>query len=95
MMEPMRFIVSTMTTKHRITIPVEIRRYLGLSTPGRVVFLVDDEGNVELRGVNQSSASPEDTLPPLVGGETTRSDDMTDAALEEQAIPTIPNTEDN
>lgn len=45
----MKEIVSTVTSKGRVTIPVEIRRHLGLKTNNKIVFVIDSEGKVELR----------------------------------------------
>lgn len=44
----MREIVSTMTSKGQITVPIEVRRKLGISAGDKVVFVIGDEGNVEL-----------------------------------------------
>ena len=45
----MKEIVSTITSKGQVTIPVEIRRHLGVSTNDRIAFVVDDSGEVRLR----------------------------------------------
>ena len=45
----MKEIVSTITSKGQVTIPVEIRKQLGLATGTKIAFVVDDEGNVSLR----------------------------------------------
>jgi AbrB family looped-hinge helix DNA binding protein len=39
----MREIPSTITKKGQVTIPVEVRRHLGLKTPDRVAFVIDEE----------------------------------------------------
>lgn len=44
----MREISSTITSKGQVTIPIEIRRLLGLSTHDRVAFVVEGE-KVELK----------------------------------------------
>jgi AbrB family looped-hinge helix DNA binding protein len=45
----MKEIVSTITSKGQVTIPVEIRKHLGLATGTKIAFVVDDEGNVSVR----------------------------------------------
>jgi antitoxin PrlF len=45
----MKEIVSKITSKGQVTIPVEVRRHLGLDTGAKIAFVVDDEGNVSLR----------------------------------------------
>lgn len=45
----MKEILSTITSKGQVTIPVEVRKYLGLSTGDRVVFVLDSNGTVQLR----------------------------------------------
>jgi len=44
----MREIVSTMTSKGQVTIPIEIRRHLGLATRDKIAFVVHHEGTVRL-----------------------------------------------
>ena len=44
----MKEIVSTLTSKGQVTIPAEVRRYLGLKTKDKIVFLIQDEGTVRL-----------------------------------------------
>jgi antitoxin PrlF len=45
----MREIISTITSKGQVTIPVELRNYLGLKPYDKVAFVIDSEGNVQLR----------------------------------------------
>ncbi len=45
----MKEIVSTLTSKGRVTIPAEVRKYLGIGTNDKVAFVIDDEGVVRLR----------------------------------------------
>jgi AbrB family looped-hinge helix DNA binding protein len=51
----------SVTSKGQVTIPVDIRRMLGIETPGRVTLVVTETGEVFLR----SSRFP--TLESLVG----------------------------
>ncbi len=45
----MKEIISTVTSKGRVTIPAEIRKYLGITTNDKIGFVIDDEGVVRLR----------------------------------------------
>ncbi len=45
----MKEIISTVTSKGQVTIPAEIRSYLGISTHDKIAFVLDDEGSVRLR----------------------------------------------
>jgi antitoxin PrlF len=44
----MREIISNITSKGQVTIPVEIRNYLGIKTHDKIAFVIDEEGNVRL-----------------------------------------------
>ncbi len=45
----MKEIISTVTSKGQVTIPAEIRKYLGIKTNDKIGFVIDDEGVVRLR----------------------------------------------
>lgn len=45
----MREIISNITSKGQVTIPVEIRNYLGIKTHDKIAFVIDEEGNVRLK----------------------------------------------
>ncbi len=45
----MKEIISTITSKGQVTIPAEIRKYLGVATNEQIAFVIDDEGTVRLR----------------------------------------------
>ena len=40
----MKEIISTLTSKGRVTIPAEIRKYLGITSNDKIGFVIDDEG---------------------------------------------------
>jgi antitoxin PrlF len=42
-------ILATITEKGQVTVPVEVRRRLGLGTREKVAFVVLDDGRVEVR----------------------------------------------
>jgi AbrB family looped-hinge helix DNA binding protein len=44
----MKEIISTITSKGQVTIPVEVRRYLGVTTNDKIAFVIDPEGVVRL-----------------------------------------------
>jgi len=45
----MKEIVSTVTSKGQVTIPAEVRAYLGIKTNAKIAFVIDQEGIVRLR----------------------------------------------
>ncbi len=45
----MKELISTISSKGQATIPVEVRRHLGVDALDKVVFVLTDEGTVELR----------------------------------------------
>lgn len=45
----MRKILSSITSKGRVTIPAEIRNHLGIKNHDRLAFVIDEEGNVQLK----------------------------------------------
>ena len=45
----MKEIISTINSKGQVTIPAEIRKYLGITTNDKIGFIIDDEGVVQLR----------------------------------------------
>ncbi|HLJ35112.1 MAG TPA: type II toxin-antitoxin system PrlF family antitoxin [Ktedonobacteraceae bacterium] len=45
----MRKIISTVTSKGQVTIPVEVRRYPGLKTNDKVAFVISADGTVQLQ----------------------------------------------
>jgi len=45
----MKEIISTVTSKGQVTIPAEVREYLGIKSNDKIVFVIDQEGVVRLR----------------------------------------------
>ena len=45
----MKEIIATITSKGQVTIPAEVRNYLGLKTNDKIAFVIDEEGTVKLR----------------------------------------------
>jgi antitoxin PrlF len=42
-------ILSTVTSKGQVTIPVEIRQYLGIETGDKIAFVIEDDGSVRIK----------------------------------------------
>ncbi len=45
----MKEIISTITSKGQVTIPAEVRKYLGVKTNDKIAFVIDAEGTVRLK----------------------------------------------
>jgi len=45
----MNEIISTITSKGQVTIPAEVRKYLGIKTSEKIAFVIDAEGTVRLK----------------------------------------------
>jgi len=45
----MKELLSTVTSKGQVTIPAEVRAYLGIKTNDKIAFIIDQEGIVRLR----------------------------------------------
>jgi antitoxin PrlF len=54
---------ATVTSKGQITIPIDVRRRLGLETGSRVHFVLTDAGTYEFIPVNQSVRSLRGLIP--------------------------------
>ncbi len=42
----MKEIISTVTSKGQVTIPAEVRKYLGIKTNDKIAFVIDQKGAV-------------------------------------------------
>lgn len=81
----MRTIHATVTSKGQVTIPVEIRRRLGIDPTDKVAFVINGEGQVELRPVPYTLESVMGSVPALKGRETVDFDDLIEEAMEDMA----------
>jgi antitoxin PrlF len=45
----MKEILSTVTSKGQVTIPAEVREYLGIKTNDKIAFVIDQEGIVRIK----------------------------------------------
>jgi antitoxin PrlF len=75
----MKEIVSTITSKGQVTIPVEVRRHLGLNQGDKLAFVIGDSGTVELH------APKYPTVASLRGRVATLDRDLSDAEMSEIA----------
>ena len=67
-----------------MTIPVEIRRHLGIGTPDRVTFVVDN-GTVRLQPARLTLQDLYGFVPALPGRETEDFEDLIDEAMQDEA----------
>ncbi len=81
----MREVHATVTSKGQVTIPVEIRRHLGIDAADKVAFVINGEGRVELRPPAYTLASLRGIVPALKGRETGDFDDLIKEAMEDMA----------
>lgn len=63
----MKEIISTVTRKGQVTIPVEVRRVLGVDAPDKIAFIVDGDA-VHLRPVERTFEQLYGSVPALPGG---------------------------
>lgn len=81
----MKEIVATVTSKGQITIPIEVRKHLGVSTHSKLAFVIDNEGDVHVR----PAAFPDiDSLRGAAGtlGEPLSWDEMLEIARDEYVM---------
>lgn len=45
----MREVIATLTSKGQVTIPIEIRRHLGIEQGGKLSFVIGDDGHIQLK----------------------------------------------
>jgi len=81
----MKEMVSTVSSKGQVTIPVDVRRHLGVTSMDKVSFVFLDNGRIELRPAKYSVADLRGIVPALPGRETADFEDQIDEAQEESA----------
>ncbi len=81
----MKEFVSTISRKGQVTIPVDVRRRLGVDAPDKVAFVFTDGGQVELHPVRFRVADLRGIVPALPGRETVDFDEQIVEAFEEGA----------
>ena len=80
----MQELVSTISRKGQITLPIAVRKRLGLSAADKVAFVIDG-ADVRLRPVTRTVSSLYGSVAPLRGHETADFDEQIAAAREEEA----------
>lgn len=45
----MKEIIASITARGRVTIPIEVRKHLGITTNDKIAFVIGDDGTVRLR----------------------------------------------
>ena len=81
----MRTIEATVTSKGQVTIPVEIRRHLGIGAADKVAFVINGQGAVELRPPRYTLKSIRGAIPALPGREAGDFEEQIEEAMEEMA----------
>ncbi|MDQ3692178.1 MAG: AbrB/MazE/SpoVT family DNA-binding domain-containing protein [Chloroflexota bacterium] len=77
-------IVSSVTCRGQVTIPARVRRHLGMDTPGKVAFILGDDGTVVLKPVTMTIARFRGIVPALPNT-SADSEKEIEAAIEERA----------
>ncbi len=77
--------VATISSKGQVTIPKEIRRELGISTPGRVMFSTNADGEVVLRPVRLKASDLRGIFPAIPGRDPGDFEEMIREAMDEKA----------
>ncbi len=72
----MREVVSTISSKGQVTIPIDIRRRLGVKASDRIAFVIGESGGVELRPVRYRVADLQGIVPALPGRVTVDFEDQ-------------------
>jgi AbrB family looped-hinge helix DNA binding protein len=80
----MKEIISTVTQKGQVTIPVEVRRYLGVDAPDKIMFVLDGD-EVLLRPVPRTFEQLFGAVPALRGGESSDFEKEITEALDDEA----------
>jgi antitoxin PrlF len=78
----MREVISTVTSKGQVTIPVEMRRHLGVSASDKVAWVKGKGRKLELRPVKYTVEELSGILPPL-DRETEDFDDLIEEAMDD------------
>lgn len=80
----MKQIVSAVTSKGQVTIPREVRQRLGVGTPDKVVFVLDDD-EVRLKSAELTLESLYGSIKPLPGRESVDFEDQIEEAMDDEA----------
>jgi AbrB family looped-hinge helix DNA binding protein len=81
----MRQFVSNVTSKGQVAIPAAIRKHLGVGTPDKIAFLVEDDGHVVLQPAKYTLRAVRGFVPAIPGRTTSDFDDQIEEAMEDEA----------
>lgn len=81
----MREYVATVTSKGQLTLPVAVRRSLGIDPGDRVTFVIDEENGARLRRVEHTVKSVRGSIPTPPGLESVDFDDLIEEAMSDHA----------
>ncbi|MBA2597350.1 MAG: type II toxin-antitoxin system PrlF family antitoxin [Chloroflexota bacterium] len=81
----MRQFVSSVTSKGQVTIPAAVRKHLGVGTPDKITFVLEDNGSVALQPTKFTIRQLRGIVPALSGRTTSDFEDQIEEAMEEEA----------
>ena len=85
----MRQFVSSVTSKGQVTIPAAVRKHLGVGTPDKITFVVEDDGHVALQPSRFTLRELQGIVPAIPGRSTTDFEDQIEEAMEEEAARVV------
>lgn len=86
----MREYVATVTSKGQLTLPIEVRRRLGIDPGDRVTIVVDQgDDRAELRRIKETVRSVFGSIPTPPGLETGDFDDLIEEAMHDRAATVL------
>jgi antitoxin PrlF len=80
-----RQFVSNVTSKGQVTIPAAVRKHLGVGTPDKITFVVEDDGHVALQPARFTLRALKGIVPAIPGRTTSDFDDQIEEAMEDEA----------
>jgi len=90
--EIMRQFVSNVTSKGQVTIPAAVRKHLGVGTPDKITFVVEDDGHVALKPAKFTVRALKGIVPAIPGRHTSDFDDQIEEAMEDEAARIVDKT---
>ena len=85
----MRQFVSNVTSKGQVTIPAAVRRHLGVATPDKITFVVEDDGHVVLQHTKFTLRELRGIVSAIPGRTTTDFDDQIEEAMDDEAARVV------
>ena len=84
-----RQFVSNVTSKGQITIPAAVRKHLGVGTPDKITFVVEDDGHVASQPAKFTVRALKGIVPAIPGRTTSDFDDQIEEAMEDEAARVV------